>query len=287
LSDLERPSGTWATLVRATLNQIRVDNVPLLSGGVAFYGMLALVPALVAAVSLYGLVVTQSEVDRQIASLTTALPSAAQQLVASQLKLVSAGSPRGLGLSLVVALTVALWSASSGMRWLLTALTAASGEVETRGFFTLRALGLVMTLGAIVAVGISFGALLALPQLLDRLGLATWVRLAVGVLRYCALAALLATALEVLYRYGPVHPLARVRWLSWGSCVAAVVWLLGSVGLSIYATVAPKFKSAGTYGALGAVVVLLLWMWMTAFAVILGAIVNTQLARTGPRPGAG
>jgi membrane protein len=283
--DIELRRGTWVPLVRETVRQVRVDNVVLLAGGVAFYAMLALVPAMVAAVSLYGLVVTRAQVDSQIASLTTALPTSAQQLVASQLRLISAASPRGLRLSLVVALVVALWSASSGMRWLLTAVSAASGQVETRSFFKLRGLGLLLTLGAIVAVGVSFGALLTLPGLLDRLGLEGVARLAVGVVRDVALAALLATALELLYRYGPVRPLARVRWLSWGSCVAAVVWVLGSVGLSVYATAAPKFKAAGTYGALGAVVVLLLWLWVTAFAVILGAVVNVQLTRTRPHPG--
>jgi membrane protein len=281
--DIELRRGTWAQLVRDTVRQVRVDNLALLAGGVAFYGMLALVPALVAAVSLYGLVVTRAQVDSQIASLTTALPSSAQQLVASQLRLISAASPRGLRLSLLIALVAALWSASSGMRWLLTAVTAASGEVETRNFFKLRGLGLLLTLGAILAVGVSFGALLALPALLDRLGLEGVARLAVGMARDVALAALLATALEVLYRYGPVHPVSRVRWLSWGSCVAAVVWVLGSVGLSVYATAAPRFKAAGTYGALGAVVVLLLWLWVTAFAVIFGAVVNVQLARSRPR----
>jgi membrane protein len=263
---------------RRVVTQIRVDNVVLLTGGVAFYGMLALVPALVAAVSLYGLVVTPSEVDSQIASLATALPASARQLVTSQLRLISTSSSHGLQLSFVAALAVALWSASSGMRWLLTALTAAEGEVETRGFFKLHALGLLMTFGALVAIGISFLALLAVPALMDRLGLAGVARVVVGVVRYAALAALLATALEVLYRYGPVRPLARVRWLSWGSCVAAVVWLGGSVGLSVYATYTPKLKAAGTYGALGAVVALMLWLWVMSFAVILGAVVNAQLA---------
>jgi membrane protein len=268
-------------LLHNTIRQIKVDNVPLLAGGVAFYGMLALVPALVASVSLYGLVVTRAQVDRQIASLTTALPPAAQQLVASQLKTITASSPKGLQLSFAAAVVVACWSASSGMRWLLTALTAASGEVETRSFLRIRSLALLFTLGAIVAVGVSFGILLGLPIVLDRLGLAGVARAGVSVVRYAALAALLATGLEMLYRYGPIKAPKRVRWLSWGSCVAAAVWLLGSVGLSIYATHASKFRVAGTYGALGGVVVLLLWLWVTAFAIVLGAVVNAQWARLG------
>lgn len=279
-----RISSPRLAFARGVVTQIRVDNVVLLAGGVAFYGMLALVPALVAAVSLYGLVVTPSEVDSQIASLTTALPPSARQLVTSQLRLISTSSPHGLQLSFVVALAVALWSASSGMRWLLTALTAAEGEVETRGFFKLHALGLLMTFCAMVAVGISFLALLALPALMDRLGMAGVARVVVGVVRYLALAAVLATALEVLYRYGPVRPLTRVRLLSWGSCVAAAVWLGGSVGLSVYASYTPKLNAAGTYGALGAVVALLLWLWVTSFAVILGAVVNAQLATPGQKP---
>ncbi|MDQ1358234.1 MAG: rane protein [Acidimicrobiaceae bacterium] len=244
--------------------------------------MLALVPAMAAAVSLYGLVVDRAEVDRQISSLTTTLPPEARQLVTTQLKAITAGSAGGLRLSLAVSLAVALWSASSGMRWLLAALTAVSGRVETRKFLKLRSVALLMTLGAILALGASLGALLALPPLLDRLGLAGLARLGAGVLRYCALAGLMLVGLAVLYRYGPDRSEHRRRWFSWGSAVATALWMLGSIGLSIYASQVSKFNAAGTYGALGAVVVLLLWLWMTSFAVILGAVVNTQLAREAP-----
>jgi membrane protein len=289
----------WIRLVRGSLRQIRTDNVPLLAGGVAFYAMLALVPALGAAVSLYGLVATRAQVDTQIASLTATLPAEARQLVTSQLRSITATSPGGLQVSFATGLAVALWSSASGMRWLLAALTAASGETEERGFLKLRSLALVMTLGAIVALGLSLGALLALPPVLDWLGLGGAARLVVGVLRFPALAALILGALAVLYRYGPDRPSAdppagdgvrgrrdrgrpRWRWLTPGSVVAAVVWLVGSIGLSLYAANASKFDAAGTYGALGAVIVLLLWLWMSSFAVILGAVVNSQVS--GPRP---
>jgi membrane protein len=247
--------------------------------------MLALVPALAAAVSLYGLVVDHAEVDRQISSLTATLPPEARTLVTTQLKSITTGSAGGLRLGVTAGLAVALWSASSGMRWLLTALTAASGEVETRKFFKLRSLALVLTLGAIVALGVSLGALVALPSLVDQVGVAGAARVIVAILRFPALAALMMSGLAVLYRFGPDGRKGRWRWLSWGSGVAATVWVLGSVGLSIYVANASKFKAAGTYGVLGAVVVMLLWLWMTSFAVILGAVVNVQVARTSS-PGA-
>jgi membrane protein len=295
-------------IARGTVSQVRVDNVPLLSGGVAFYAMLALVPALAAAVSLYGLVASASEVDQQIASLTTTLPPAARELVATQLRTITASSPQGLRLSLAFGLVVALWSASSGMRWLLAALTTVSGEVETRRFVRLRGTALLMTFGAIVGLGISLGTLLALPSLLDRVGLGGAARAMVGDLRFPVLAVLMMAALAVLYRFGPNRPtvpdlLERadppaaagfsgrrdrahlssgpLRWLTWGAIVAAAVWLVGSIGLTLYADTASKFKAAGTYGALGAVVVLLLWLWITSFAVLLGAVVNAQLHRQG------
>jgi membrane protein len=261
---------------------VRVDNVPLLAGGVAFYAMLALVPAMAAAVSLYGLVVSRAQVDRQISSLTTTLPPEARQLVTNQLQSITAGSAGGLRLSLAVSLAVALWSASSGMRWLLAALTAVSGGVETRRFLKVRSVALLMTLGAILALGASLGALLALPPLLDQLGLAGVARLGASVLRFVALAGLMLVGLAVLYRYGPDRSPDRRRWVSWGSAVATALWMVGSIGLSVYASQASKFKAAGTYGALGAVVVLLLWLWMTSFAIILGAVVNAQLAADNP-----
>ncbi len=275
-----RPSSRvrWTQVVRGTLSEARAGNVPLLAGGVAFYAMLALVPALGAAVSLYGLVVSRTQVDRQIASLATALPPEARQLVTAELQSIVSTSASGLRLSLAAGLAAALWSASSGMRWLLAALTAVYGEVETRRFLRLRGVALLLTLGAILALGVSLGALVALPAAFDRLGLAGWARLSVSVLRFPLLGVLLVSGLAVLYRFGPDRPRGAWHWLSWGSCVAVVVWLTGSVGLSIYATRASKFQAAGTYGALGAVVVLLLWLWVTSFAVILGAVVDAQLA---------
>lgn len=267
--------------MRATIAQVKRDNVPLLAGGVAFYAMLALVPALAAAVSLYGLVVSRAQVDRQIGSLTTTLPPEARQLVVAQLKSIAASSASGLQLSLAGALAVALWSASSGMRWLLAALTAAVGEVETRRFVKLRALAVLMTFGAIVAIGVSFAALLALPAFFSRLGLAGVARLGASIVRFPALAVLMLSALAVLYRYGPDRRQGRGGWrvLTWGAAAATAMWSVGSIGLSVYATQATKFNAAGTYGALGAVVVLLLWLWITSFAVILGLVVDTQVAR--------
>jgi membrane protein len=275
----------WIRLVRATALQARIDNVPLLAGGVAFYTMLALVPALGAAVSLYGLVVTPAQVDTQIASLATALPAEARRLITEQLRTITSTSTGGLQASFATGVAVALWSASSGMRWLLAALTVATGGTERRGFLKLRSLAMLMTLGAIVSLGLSLGALLALPAGLDWLGLGGATRQVVGVLRFPALAAMVLTGLAVLYRYGPDQPRGgdvggrRWRWLTPGSAVAAVVWLLGSIGLSLYVSNASKFNTAGTYGALGAVVVLLLWLWMSSFAVIIGAVVDAQVHR--------
>jgi membrane protein len=271
--------GRWRTIAGATIRRSRVENVPLLAAGVAFYAMLALVPALGAAVSIYGLVATRAQVDHQIASLATTLPPEARQLVRAQLQTVTSSSSGGLGLALAVGLSVALWSASSGMRWLLTALTAAYGETETRGYVRLRLRALILTVGVIVALGVSLGILLALPSFFAHIGLAGLTRLGASVLRFPALAALMIFGLAVLYRYGPDHKGRRWQLITWGSCVAATIWVAGSIGLSLYATNASKFRAAGTYGALGAVVVLLLWLFLTSLAVIVGAVVNSEVAQ--------
>lgn len=251
-----------------------MDNVPLLAGGVAFYAMLAIVPALGAAVSLYGLVASRGEVDRQIGSLAATLPPEARLLITEQLKMITSGSTRGLGLGVAVGFAAALWSASSGMRWLMTALTAAYGETESRGFVKLRAQALLLTVAALAALGVTLGALLVLPPFLGDLDLAGPARLGASLLRFPALAVFMVFGLSVLYRYGPDRRGPRWQWLTSGSCVAAAIWLVGSIGLSVYATNASKFQAAGTYGALGAVVVLLLWLFITALAVIVGAVVN-------------
>jgi membrane protein len=181
---------------------------------------------------------------------------------------------QSLGLGLVVALALALWSASGGVGNLMSAVNIAYDEEETRGFVRRKALSLVLTLGAIVFVVLSIGLIAVTPALLDNLVDAGPVRWGIEVARWLGLLTAVVVALGIVYRVAPDREPAKVRWLSVGAVVATVVWLLASLGFSLYVD---NFGSySRTYGALAGVVVLLLWLWLTMFIVLLGAEINAE-----------
>jgi membrane protein len=271
------PLGGWTEIIARVLDGIRSNQIPLLSAGVAFYATLALVPAMVAIVSVYGLLVSPAEAASQVASLTRALPLEAQQLVSKQLQTVARDSTDRLGFGLAVGVGGALWTASTGIRWMMTALSLVYDETETRRFLRLRAEALMLTAGALVSLVVSLGTLFGLPALFDAIGLAGAGRTAAEVVRFPILGAFAVVGLAMLYRYAPDRRQPQWRWVSYGSALAAALWLLGSVGLSIYASNVTRFSAAGTYGALGAAVVLMLWLYLGAFAILLGGEVNAEV----------
>jgi membrane protein len=271
----EIPKHGWKDVARRVVQEVKDDGVPLLAGGVTYYAMLALFPALIAVVSLYGLVVSPTQVASQIGSLTHALPSEARALLVTQLTALTTKSNSGLGVSAIIAILAALWSASSGMRWLMTALSRAYDEHEDRKFVKMRGAALLLTFAALAGLIVTMALLVALPSVFRLFGLGSVGRVVITVLRWPLLIGLLVVGLSVLYRYGPNRDAAKWRWVSWGSAIATAVWLVASVGLSIYASTFGKFDK--TYGALGAVIGLMLWLFLSSFAVLLGAEINAEL----------
>ena len=268
------PPAGWKQVLLRTKQQVKEDNVPLLAAGVAFYAFLALFPALIAAVTVYGLVADPAEVEEQIASLTEAMPADAAQLLSTQLREIASGSSSSLGWGLAASLAAALFSASGGVQNLVKAVNIAYDEEETRGFFKLRGLALLLTLGAVVFVVVSVGLIAVLPVVLESAGLGDAGKAAVQVLRWLGLVAFVLLALAIVYRYAPDRDNPKFRWVGLGSIVATVMWLLGSLAFSLYVS---NFGSYGkTYGALAGVAVLLLWLWLTSLIILIGAEINSE-----------
>lgn len=283
------PASGWKDVAKRVKGELKEDQVPLLSAGVAFFMLLALFPALAAVISIYGLVADPAEVSQQVENATSALPESAQTLITDQLEGV-AEADSGLGFALIGGVLAALWTASSGVKHLIEAINAAYDERETRGFFKLRGLALALTVGAVLFAAVAIGVIGVLPVLADQLPLGDVGQILVQVASYVGLAVGFALCLAVLYRYAPDRDQPRWQWVSWGAVVATVVWIVASIGFSVYVT---NFGSYGeTYGSLGAVIVLMLWLVITAFAVILGAELNSELeaqtaedsTRGEPRP---
>lgn len=268
------PAAGWRQVVRRAWRETKADGVPLLAAGVAFYCFLALFPALIAAISVYGLLADPQQVEEQIRGLSEALPQESATLIAEQMREISRASDGALGLGLVVSVLGALFTASGGVANLIKAINLAYDEKETRNVLRLRGLALLLTLGAIVFMVVAVGLVAVLPAVLDDLGLDEATQSVVGVLRWVGLLVFVAVALAVLYRYAPDRDDPRLSWVTLGAAVATVLWILGSVGFSLYVS---NFGSYGrTYGALAGVVVLLLWLFLTALVVLLGAEINSE-----------
>jgi len=269
------PGPGWKDVILRVKDGIGRNNVVLIAAGVAFYGLLALFPAITALTALAGLLLDPSEVARQIGSVANLLPPEAAQIVLDQAVAV-AGSPNGgLGLAFLFGLLLALYSASNGVGSLMAGLNIAYGEKEERGFVTLKLVTLGLTLLLIVGLIVGLGATIAVPAVLAMFDLPGWLATGLGLGRWVVLVLLTIAGLAMLYRWGPSRKAALWRWLSPGVLVACGLWLGGSILFSVYVTGFGSYNQ--TFGSMAGVIVLLIWLWLSAFTVLLGAELNAEI----------
>jgi membrane protein len=286
----EIPRRGWLRVVKRVKAEAVQDNASLLAGGVAFFALLAIVPLLVAALSIWGLFADPADATRLIRDIATGLPDSAQRLVTQQLRSISRRSNAGLGLTAIVSLIVALWSASSGTKHLIEAVNTAYDEEEQRGFVRVRALAILFTVGAILFMIVALALIAVVPNALADAGVPRAVRIVIDVAVWPVLAAMMIVALALIYRFAPDRRDPQWRWVSSGAVFATIAWLAGSALFALYASNLGTYDE--TYGSLGGVVVLMLWLFITALVIVLGAELNaaleTQTARDTtvgrPRP---
>lgn len=268
------PARGWGEVLGRAWKEGKDDNLSMLAGGVAFFGFLAVFPALIALLTLYGLVADPAQAAQRIEQFSASLPQASQQLITEQLTAVTQTSGGALTVGLVVALLAALWSASSGTQNLMAAVNLAYDEKEGRGAVKLRAIALALTLGAVVFVVVALALVAVVPAVLDTLGLGPVVEVAVQVLRWALLVGLVTLGLAVVYRVAPDRVAPQFRWVSPGALVATVLWIIGSAAFSLYVNNFGSYNK--TYGALAGVIVLMLWLYLTSYIVLLGAEINSE-----------
>lgn len=267
-SPTEIPPRGWKDVLARTFAEAKQDQLTLLAAGVAFFGLLALVPGLFALVSIYGLVADPADVTRHVDDLLGTAPSEVREFVSQQLESVTGTDEGAAGLSAALGVLVALWSASSGMKHLLDALNAAYDEVEGRGMLKVRALSLGFTVGAVVFVLGAVVVITVVPELVPG---------PLALLRWPLLGAAFVGALAVLYRYGPSRDNPEWHWTTPGALVATALWLVASGLFSLYTSSFASYNE--TYGSLGGVVVVMLWLFITAAVVLLGAELDAELER--------
>ncbi|MGY6500563.1 MAG: YihY/virulence factor BrkB family protein [Acidimicrobiales bacterium] len=271
----EIPAEGWKAVARRVVGRAKEDNIPLTAGGVAFFAFLSLIPALVALVSIYGLVADPDAIEERVEDLAGALPDEARDLIVQQLEGITAAGGGALTVSLIVALAVALWSASGGMNHLVSAVNIAYHQPETRGFVARRGLSLALLLGALVFAVVAISVITALPSILAAMDLPGVARALIMVGAWLVVGFGLMVGLAVLYRYAPDRePDPNWVWVTPGAAIAVVAWLVASVGFQIYASNFGSYNE--TYGSLSAVVVMMLWLWITVAVVLVGATVNSE-----------
>jgi membrane protein len=269
----EIPAKGWKDIAKRALKEVKADQVPLLAAGVAFYVLLALFPAIIAGVSIYGLVADPQTVRDQINQLAQTLSPETAKLIGQQVQQVTSSAGGALGLATVLGILTALWSASSGMKALITGVNLAYDEPEGRKFVKLRGLSILMTLAAMVVLGVALALIVGFPAVPDSWP--TVLQWTAAIVRFVLLAVLLMAGLAALYRYAPDRDKPKWSWASPGSVVATVLWVLASVGFSIYVNAFGNYNK--TYGALAGVIILMFWLYLTAFVVLVGAEVNAEM----------
>lgn len=257
---------------------IKDDNIVVNAAGLAFFGLLALVPTLLAFVSIYGLVRDPAEVQEQIGDLLENAPSEIRDFITVQLETLAGSSSGSLGVTVVISILIALWGASGAIKHLLATLNDVFGFTETRGFVKLRGTSYFFTMGAIVLLAATIFLLGVLPGLLASTGLGTAGRFGVGVIRFPLLLVLMALSLSMLYHLGPDWPRPhRYRLMTVGAVGATLAWLVGSALFSVYTANIGRLNE--TYAAMGGLVILLMFLFLTSFCVLLGAEIDDARGR--------
>jgi membrane protein len=270
------PLSAWKAVAIRTWGESSKDNVGLVAAGVAFYAFLALVPMLGAIVLTYGLVAEPETVIRNMQALTSVMPADAAELVGEQLMNVVQTSGTKKGFGLVLALALALFGARNGAGAIVTALNIAYEEEEKRGFIRVNLLALLMTAAAVALALLAIMAVAALGYLHELFPNAPQVLLLIGkVVAYGLFVLAAAAGAATLYRYAPSRDKAKWTWLTPGSLFVALAWLLLTLGFGLYVANVGNYDA--TYGSLGAVVVLLTWLYLSSYVVLFGAELNSEL----------
>lgn len=273
-SPREIPGPGWRDILLRVNREMSRGYLGLVAAGIAFYFIMAIVPTLTATISIYGLMANPQTVVTQIEALSEALPDAAAAIIRDQLLSISQAPSAGLGLGAVISILFALWAASTGMRGLIMGINIAYDETEKRGFIALYLVIFAFTIGAILFL-IATALLLAVLPIVAALLLPESLAALVDWVRWPVLLVLLMFALAVTYRFAPSRHQARWRWVSVGAVFAAFGWLLGSVFFSLYVANFANYNE--TYGSLGAIVILMMWFWISAFMIVLGGALNAEV----------
>jgi membrane protein len=271
----EIPAKGWKDIAFRVKDEIAADHVGLVAAGVAFYGLLALFPAITACMAIAGLLTEPQGIVDQLAQIGQLLPAQAADIIIGQASAVAGSDEGGLGIAAVFGILLAIYSASKGMASLMEGMNVAYDEGEDRGFIKLTLLKLGLTLFLIIGFLLGVGVAMVLPAIFGNFGLGPVVEWTARAISWAVLVLLTVFGLAVLYRYGPSRDRPEWKWVTPGAMLATLLWVVGSVGFAFYVGNFANYNE--TFGTLGGVIVLLMWLWLSAYIVLLGAEIDSEM----------
>ncbi|MEO9781314.1 MAG: YihY/virulence factor BrkB family protein [Sedimentitalea sp.] len=271
----ELPALGWKDIAFRLKDEMDEDRVGLIAAGVAFYGLLALFPAITALIAVSGLLVEPNMIVEQVQALAGIVPDEVITIINTQATAVAGSRDGGLGLAALLGILIALYSASKGMASLMQGINVAYDEREERGFIQLKLVTFALTIFLLVGLLIGLMSMIGLPAVLAfvDLGLALETLITIGL--WIALLALTILGLSVLYRYAPSRDQPEWKWASVGAVAGCFVWFIASAGFAFYVSNFGSYNES--FGSLAGVIVLLMWFWISAFVILMGAELNAEL----------
>ena len=275
------PTEGWRDIFWRLYTGALDDNLMLVAGGVTFYLLLALVPALTAFVSLFGLFADPGTISEYIPSLQGVLPSDGIALIQGELDALSTQETGALTFGFVFSYGFALWITNNGVKAMIGALNIAYDEIEKRSFVRLTLISAAFTLAVMATAIVMLTVVAAVPVALAAIGPSGSNLSALPLLRWPILLVVIALGLAIVYRYAPSRSEPKWRWVTWGSGLATTVWIAASMAFTIYLENFADYNA--TYGSLGALVGFLFWVWLSVLIIIVGAALNAEMERQTAR----
>jgi membrane protein len=264
----------WRSILFRAAGRTMADHIGLVAAGIAFYAFLSVFPAMAALLMLWGLVTDMAALGPQLQAVRDVAPDAFD-LVADQMVAIASQPKHDLTFGAIITVLLAIWSASGAVSALMNAMNMAYHEKEKRDFIHLTLVSLGFTIGGILFVGLSMAAITAVPPILEALRLGAFLEAGIRAVRWLLMIALFLVATALIYRIAPSRTHARWSWIVPGAIAASIVWLIASVAFSVFLENFSAYNA--TFGSLAAVAVLLMWFWLSAYAICMGAELNSQL----------
>lgn len=264
----------WKNALVETKNAIGSKSIPILSAGVAYFLTFAVFPGIAALVGILSFAITPEELTSASRALQSFLPSDIAFLITTQLE-AALDDPSSSIMIIIFGLLVALFSLSGAMGNVIKAVNAIYDVEESRKFILARLTGAVFILSAGIVTVLTVGLLVLNETLLMSWGIPAWLAWIILIVRWAVIAILVTVGLSAFYRYAPNRSNPHWQWVTWGSLIATVVWLIGTTLFFLYARFLASYTES--YSVFAGIIVLMIWLNITSFAVLLGATINYHL----------